>query len=390
MATRLLLVVLRVALLVALVASTALFLDYAQGAPAFCGGGGGCAAVRASAFSHVAGVGLPTIGLVAFAILFAAALAVSKRLHAKLLAALLAVAAVCAAGLIATQLFVVHAVCPWCMVVDSSAIVAAVTAWALARREPDAEPWPLRFGWFVAGVVAIVAPWSWGGAPVVTVELPQPLAALQHEGVTDIVMFTDFQCPYCRKLHAEIHARLAAQPEKFKLVRYMAPLPFHKAADPAARAYVCAPEPKREAMADKLYTADFSGMIGEEERPAAVIQTVVEDAVVALAAGIGIDRDAFVACMASEATKQKVEAEFAFYKSLALPGLPTTFVDDKRIVGADLKAFDQALGGSDLRTMFALLGVVFAGAAAASIFRSQPNGAGDSDETAAKSDASKT
>ena len=369
MVTRTLQVLLRVALLVALVASTALFLDYANGAPAFCGGGGGCAAVKQSAFSHVAGVSLPTIGLLAFAVLFAAALIVSKPIHAKLLAGLLVPGALLALAVVAIQLIVVRAICPWCMLVDGSTVVAAVTAVFLARREPEVEPWLLRFGWLVAGLVAVAAPWSWGGSPVVTVELPAPLAALQHEGVADIVMFTDFECPYCRKLHLGVHARIAENPDRFRIVRFMAPLPFHKAADPAARAYVCAPEASREAMADKLYGADFGAMLGDETRPAVVADTVVEEAIVGLAGELGLERVAFQECMGALATKKKVESEFALYKSLELPGLPTTYIDDKRIVGADLKGFEQALGGSDLRAMYALLGVVITLAAAASLFR---------------------
>ncbi len=368
MATRILHVLLRLALLLALVGSTALFLDYSGAAPAFCGGAGGCAAVKQSAFSHIGGVSVPTIGLAAFVLMFAGSLVVETRAQAEWLAAFLALGALCALGFIGIQLFVVRAVCRWCMLVDVSAVVAAVTASFVARREPDGEPWPLRCGWFAAGVVAILAPWSWGGAAVATVDLAPSLAALQHEDVADLLMFTDFQCPYCRKFHAIVHARVAENPTKFKLVRFMVPLSVHVAADPAARAYVCAPEALKEPFADELYQMDMAAFLGEEGRPLAVVQTLVEDHIIGFAGALGLERAAFQVCMGAPETKQKVADDMALFQSLQLLGLPTTFIDNKRLVGGDAKAFEQALVGHDLRAMYGLLALVWVGAAGASLF----------------------
>src|SRR2546422_542880 len=74
MLRRILHVLVRVALLAAIAAATALYVDYSRDAPAFCGEvHSGCAAVRASALSHVLGVGLPTLGLAALLACFAAA-----------------------------------------------------------------------------------------------------------------------------------------------------------------------------------------------------------------------------------------------------------------------------------------------------------------------------
>lgn len=369
MTTRILSVLVRVALLVALAASTALHLDYSTGAPSFCGDGGGCAAVKASAWSHVGGVALPTLAVAVFASMFAASLLVKSDRERRGFALVLGLGALVAALLIGTQIFVVRAICPYCMVVDGSTLVAALAAFLQVKRSHEAEPWPLRLGWLVAGFVAVGAPMSWAGAPVVSVELPPALASLQSEATTDVLMFTDFQCPYCRKLHQALHPRLAEHPERFRVRRFMAPLPFHKAAEPAARAYVCAPEASREAMADALYAADFAAIVGDEERAESVRETLLREELVRLASKAGLESEAFAKCFDAEATQKTVEDEFALYKSLALPGLPTTYVDDKRIVGADLKALEQALGGSDVRTMFGLLALVFAAASGVTLFR---------------------
>ncbi|MBM4360026.1 MAG: DsbA family protein [Deltaproteobacteria bacterium] len=385
MKTRILQVLMRVALLVALVASTALYLEYTDGSPTFCGDGGGCAAVKASAFSHLGGVGLPTIGLGGFAALFLGALLVSKPVHARALAGLLGAAAAAAVMLIGTQIFVLKAICPWCMLVDGSTIVAFAAAFLVARGGPEVEPWPIRFAWLVAGAVAIGGPVSWAGAPVATVELPPELASLQKDGVTDVIMFTDFECPYCRRLHAALHARVTTQPGSVALRRFMAPLPFHPAAEPAARAYVCAPEATREAMADGLYGADFSGLHAEKAGKPEELELALGDMLVGIATKAGLDKEAFVTCLESELTKRKVAEEFELYRSMQLPGLPTTFVENRRIVGADVRALDLALGGSDLRMMFGLLALVFVCAAGLSLYR--PANDGDGAETPAEGSA---
>ncbi len=83
MTPRLFNVLLRVALVVALVACTALFVDYRlAGDPASCGVQEGCAQVRASAYSHVFGISLPTFGLGAFVWGDVSACWASTRRHA--------------------------------------------------------------------------------------------------------------------------------------------------------------------------------------------------------------------------------------------------------------------------------------------------------------------
>jgi protein-disulfide isomerase/uncharacterized membrane protein len=355
MLTRALLVLLRLALLVAIVASTALVIDYSRDSHAFCGRGSGCAVVAASPLSHVAGVALPNIGLGVFAGLFLAVIAATKRAHLTIVAALLALSALGAIGLIAYQLFVLHAVCGWCMAVDVSVIVAAAAALAASRRELPPEPVPLRLGWLLTSVAAVAAPAWWAGAPITRVDLPPPLAELQQKGCTNIVTFTDFQCPYCRKMHAFMHERIARAPTKYCTQRLMVPLQFHPGADPAARAYVCADPARREEMADKLYHAED--------------KTMTREGMIALAVELGYDKDKFARCYEDKSTTDAIARDTDLYKALDLPGLPSTFVNDVMILGADFRAMEQALGGRDIRWMFASLAAAFALAAAASLKR---------------------
>ncbi len=352
MATRAFHVLLRAVLLVAVVASTALWLDYTREAPSFCGGQSGCAAVKASPLSHVFGVPLPTVGLVVFIGLFLAVLGAEKPSQWKIVAAMLTAAGLGGLGLIGYQLFRIHAICPWCVTVDGSAAVAAILGWLIAAREPVEEPWRARFVWLAVGIVAVAAPKSWAGAPLKPVELPAAIRELQTDRI-DVILFTDFECPYCRRLHHDVHARLEADPTKFHLVRVMVPLPFHKGSDPAARAFLCAPEPRRDEMADRLYRTDP--------------EKLDKDGMMALAGDLGLDKGAFGQCYEDKATSAKIDADVALYRSLELRGLPTSYVEDKMIVGADSEAFEQAIGGRDLRWMFALLAAAFSAAGAATL-----------------------
>ncbi len=57
-----------------------------------------------------------------------------------------------------------------------------------------------------------------------------------------LVVFTDFQCPYCSRFHGLSSDLLKAYPEKLKFVLKNYPLAFHQEAKPAAKAVLAAKE----------------------------------------------------------------------------------------------------------------------------------------------------
>ncbi len=57
-----------------------------------------------------------------------------------------------------------------------------------------------------------------------------------------LVVFTDFQCPYCSRFHGLADELLKAFPDKVKFVLKNYPLPFHPEAKPAAKAVLAAKE----------------------------------------------------------------------------------------------------------------------------------------------------
>lgn len=58
-------------------------------------------------------------------------------------------------------------------------------------------------------------------------------------GPVAIVEFADYQCPYCREMHGRL-MRLVQEREDIGIVYRHLPLPIHRAAEPAARAAICA------------------------------------------------------------------------------------------------------------------------------------------------------
>jgi protein-disulfide isomerase len=356
---RLLTIVVRTALLAAAVASAALFVDYRQGvAPAFCGVRSGCAEVRASGFAQVLGVGLPTLGLGAFLGLFALAVWTSGGRAARVLALLCGVAGLGALALIAVQLFVVRAVCSWCMIVDGAAVLAALAALGLARAAPHPEGAGPRFVWAGVAVAAVATPVFWG-EPARALEVPEAVLRLHVPGKLNIVKFTDFQCPFCRLMHPVIESVREQHDGRVHVVRVMVPLPSHPGAGPAALAYQCAPEDRREALAERLYDAEPA-----ELTPAGVRE---------LARAVGLEPARFDACLADERTAALVSDQMKSFVAAGLEALPATFVQSELVLGADEEKFraavERALAGSrsaHIGWMFALLGLLIGVAAAAS------------------------
>lgn len=371
-----LVILLRLALLVALAASAALLVDYQHaGDPAFCGVGSGCLAVRLSPYSKLGGIPLPTLGLAAYLGLFILSLASWSKEVLRVAVILNGLAALAACVLIYLQAFEIHAFCKWCVVVDASAIFAFIVALLLyveveaesqAGKDVEAEMralfsrLPLSVAWVLAGAASIVAPFVWGQFPVIP-PLPPELAALQVPGKITIVSFTDFECPYCRALHPLIEDVIAAHPDRIALVRRMMPLSGHPGAMPGALAYTCAPEAKRHQIVDALYGAP-------EPR-------LTRDGTIDIAAALGIDREELARCVDSPEARAQVEKDIKLFTDIQGQALPLTYVGPRAILGFGpdrvREAADLALQGDRLSLpvswMFAALGVIWAAAAAVTL-----------------------
>jgi uncharacterized membrane protein len=360
----------RLALLAALLASATLLVDYANaGDPAFCGVGSGCMAVRRSAYSSLGGVPLPILGLVAEGGLLFLSLFARDRVASLAVTIAAGSGGLAAIALLGIQAFVIEAFCKWCLVVDVSTIVAAVAGVVVhlrVRASPDPEgvlavgsSRSLVAAWVLGAGVVVSLPFVWGEYPVVA-PLPPQIAALAKPGKLTIVTFTDFECPFCRRLAPTLHEVSAQHPGQIELVRVMAPLEFHPGAMPAALAWECTPETQRDDMATRLYEAP-----AEELTPQGVKK---------LAKEAKLDEAAFASCVDGwsgpdgKAAREAIAHDQALFAVLGPSGLPFTYVGARTVIGANpegvRRLVDVGLAGPRPSLPVAWMLVLAAGVAA--------------------------
>ncbi len=320
--------------LIGLAFSALLVGEYSAGG-LLCSTGGGCDAVRASAYSSIAGVSVPVLGVVYFLALLASAALPQLR------AALLPLAGIGALGgvvFVGLQALVIGAFCQLCLVVDFAAIGAAAIAW-VSRAEPVVTLTPQRRN--ALAVLAVVAVSmagvsQWFAPPAATVveqapsQLPGVVAREQKaSGPVTVVEYLDFECPACRYQHEVFKEVLAEVDYDVRMVYMHSPLPQHTSADNAARAYICAEETDvAKAMADKLFTsADIS-----------------LPAIEAMATELGLDQADLRRCMSSEETTAHLERDLKLAQQVNVRSLPTFWIGRQKFVGtSDPATVRQAL-----------------------------------------------
>jgi predicted DsbA family dithiol-disulfide isomerase/uncharacterized membrane protein len=324
----------RLAAVLALAVSAALFVDYTSAIPTYCGVDSGCAAVRSSGFGYfVLGetpIPLPVFGMLGFSILLGVALTGELRRWLPLIAGIGGLLAVALFGL---QAFKIKQLCSLCVTVDTMGVLAALGGFIFWKGSGDPQQeFGLRRGaWPVLGVVALIAPLLWPqlrpAAPI-----PDGVRKLYRPGQINVVEFADYECPYCRRLHPELKGVIASYPGKVNFTRLNLPLHSHEFAHGAAQAQVCArAQGKGDEMADQLFSAT-------DLTPAANR---------AAAQALGVDLTAYDRCIASGEADKVIDAESKILIDSGLQGLPTTYVGAKTIIGAQPEeifrdAFDHA------------------------------------------------
>ena len=135
-----------------------------------------------------------------------------------------------------------------------------------------------------------------------------------------IVGFGDFACPFCAKGHSILQRVEEHYGDKIRVVHKHKPLPFHRYADPAARAAVAAQKQgKFWEFHDALY--EFGPKFGPED-----LRTV--------ATSVGLDMQAFERDMNAQWAADRVEADLALSMSLGVNGTPAYFVNGRPLEGA--------------------------------------------------------
>jgi len=340
---------------------------------ALCGPEGGCGAVLASEWSTIFGVAVsaPAVPL------YLTLACVSRfGLDPRKVAGLGVVAGLAGLGfggwLLVHMLSSVGAVCRYCLVMDGLNLLVLVLALARSPRWPGLDLVGGLAGSVLVGTFALHVAWP---EPVVdhAVAVAEALEAVEAaapardltageaattgetkrvvlndagidipigadvptKGPADapvtVVLFEDFQCPYCRQLAGNVQGLLEERGDEVRVAWYH--FPMHTACNPsglkkdmhpracaAAKAGVCAHAQGRFwPMHDTLFLN--SAKLSDTE-------------IAGYAADVGLDVGAFEACMADPATQTKVEQDALAAAGWGVKGTPTFFVNGRRLSGA--------------------------------------------------------
>ncbi|MDP9033847.1 MAG: thioredoxin domain-containing protein [Myxococcota bacterium] len=326
-----------VPVLAGIVASTMLAVDTIRPIPVFCADGGGCAAVRHTALATPLGLPLPFVGLAGFLALGVAVLVEGRR--ARMVQLALAGAAGCVGVLLLVAQALLGQFCTYCVVVDTCGIVSAVVAAARWYRARSARvPVFLVIVGIGTLVLGVAGPFAMGlrakALPRVIRDEIAHTRSIAPAAVT-LVDFVDFECPFCRVTHAELDPIVQAHRERIRVVRRQVPLRIHPHAYDAARAACCGERlGKGDAMASALFAAPAEELTPEH------CEHIAET--------LGLEVAAFRACVSDRKTDASIEADRAEFKAAGGFALPTLWLDDRELVGAQpqqalAKALAEAL-----------------------------------------------
>jgi len=171
-------------------------------------------------------------------------------------------------------------------------------------------------------------------------ELVEALAANEPPGwgpkdaKVTIVLFSDFQCPYCARAAESAEQLKRSYGERARLIFRHFPLPFHQEAHLAAQAAMAAhAQGKFWDYHDRLF-AHQDALTREDLEHHAV--------------ELGLDMAKFKKALDEGTYRSDVDADLELGKRVAVEGTPTIFVGKKRMVGADpeelSRTIDAALG----------------------------------------------
>lgn len=137
-----------------------------------------------------------------------------------------------------------------------------------------------------------------------------------------IVVFDDYQCPYCARLERFIQQVLKQFPNDVKYAIKHFPLPSHQFAHQGAMAGMAA------AKQDKFW--EFHSRLLENH------DQVNEEKIIEIAGELALDMDRFNQDRQSAASRLLIKEDVENGKKIGVSGTPTVFINGKRIRNRDL------------------------------------------------------
>lgn len=163
----------------------------------------------------------------------------------------------------------------------------------------------------------------------------------REEAPVKIIIFSDFQCPYCAQFSLGALPQLREEyvkSGKAKLIFKNLPLSFHQMAEPAAQAALCAgKQNKFWEYHDKLFENQGklnSGYLRE------------------LAEELGLDKEEFNACLGSGEMGRQIQADQQAAGQARIRGTPAFLINGELLTGAQpfeefKKVIEKKLGESE-------------------------------------------
>jgi protein-disulfide isomerase len=186
-----------------------------------------------------------------------------------------------------------------------------------------------------APVPAAVQPRPAAG-PAATIDVrPDDPARGSASAPVTVVLFSDFQCPFCARVVPTLEEVHKAYGDKVRIVWKHQPLPFHPNALPAAEAAEAAREQgKFWPMHDRLFAA-------QRELSPDTYQRAAKE--------IGLDLKRFQESLRSGKARARIQEDQTLASRVGASGTPTLFVNGEKVEGAvpfaTLKAvIDRKLG----------------------------------------------
>lgn len=150
-----------------------------------------------------------------------------------------------------------------------------------------------------------------------------PIRGNENALVT-LVLFSDFECPFCKRVEPTIDALLETYGDDLRVVWKHNPLPFHKRAEPASRAAYAAQQQ------GKFW--EYHELIFENQKE------LSDDDLIGYAEDLGLDMDKFREDMESDAAKAQIKKDQALATRTKAQGTPHSFINGRRVRGAQPEA----------------------------------------------------
>ena len=326
--------------------------------PMVCMGGGGCDAVRASAYSHIGGLPVPLFGafmygfLVLLLFLYPLLPTAFVRLTQFIVVLISGAGFLFSVYLTGIEAFVLHSWCVWCVL--SALLVTGIFLLALMDRKQPLKPlepaqalaavqrnFALILFAFVIGVPAFIMLSSHGSIPEtkppsneqVKTHLVRPDTHFfgNPNAKVTIVEFGDFKCPACRQAEASAKKIREKFGDKIRFAFREFPLVnVHAESEKAAEAAECA------GQQGKFWQA--VDMFYEHQDDLSL------PAINRYAGEMGLDSAKFVACLQKGEMVPRVARDLRDGQALGVHATPTFFIDGRVVVGPiEYSQFEQLI-----------------------------------------------